>query len=238
MADDDTSSPLSPWLGQQQALDGQARSEIGKLFEDLFKWNERWFFALDRHALVVGHAAISWGRLQTKLALLYVGLLKPEPRKFMAVMDAWGEVKNDRAQRRMVAAVAVHVLAEAKDAALLKEITDAMSQINSQEGSRDDILHAPYDTNYSEVPGVDAIKVVPTEIPGHPRADALRKYGDNLATRLGDFSHDVDLLSEQINSLYLLVVTGERSPLPERPKLRWPSSRLNRVAQRQGPPPT
>jgi hypothetical protein len=186
---------------------------------------------LDEHAQALGYVALAWTQLHMTMAEVYAQLLTPgAKRKSLAT---WHAIRNDRAQRDMLLAVAEVVL-KPGDPVLGDKHNGLIwfyNQMDSFENKRNDALHAPYTVIFEGL----GLSLVPDYSRGNPRALNLRERTD-LAAELKSYRENILALDQHLRLIWgrLSYPPGQRPALPAPPPLPRPAHGGGQKPQNKG----
>jgi hypothetical protein len=178
-----------------------------------------------KHAQALGNVSLSWTRLHEVMAMLFGLLLRPAPEE--RAYAIWHSIKNDRAQRDMLQALAETVLPPNGEA--LKAIKWAIGSCVPLEDARNDALHSPYVLIHDQ----GGPRMISNVLTGNRRATKLKgrdldleleSYNKNF-TAVADYLWEVvRRLSASGNALAL----GRFGILPPPPSLPKPAQAMTR----------
>jgi len=135
-----------------------ASSDADPLIRALANYKER-MKRLGQLATDVGHVPIARASLHDTLGKFFTMLFNPVGLSVIcedAAVAAWGAVKSDHSQRKMLEAAAKAELSN--DSLARTELLWALGQINKLENDRNNALHASYSAEFDD----GTFKVVPS----------------------------------------------------------------------------
>jgi hypothetical protein len=149
---------------------------------------------MSKHAEALGHVALAWTRLHEIMAFIFSQLLRPVPEE--RAWAIWHSIKNDRAQRDMLLALATVALPN--NGGRFKAIKWAVDKLGPLENSRNDALHSPYVVLH----GDDRAMVISNDLTGNKRAENLagRDLGIELESYDKKFTAVADYLWEVVRA--------------------------------------
>jgi hypothetical protein len=179
------------------------------------------------YALAVGQTALAWNDLQEKLAELFAAVLMPQSWGLSFAM--WHSLKSDRAQREMLEGAVRWLKDNGSDRpAVAKAILKFLGQISDFEIERNDVIHAPLESQgYTWGPLMAALMaewaVLPSLFQDNPRALGLDRRATKrkgLLTQL-HLSRDTFMALADHAFLLMKAVCDPNEPLPD--KLQLPN---------------